>query len=862
MGRKITFNLLNGQGTPVDIAHGWLSIRPTQEYTNGSYLVLATSTERRVTNGTVVFPDVQPSPGVDANTGKYPWCYMFTYRDSNGYKTSWYAAVPEGTGDLLGSDLLILVPDDVHYTIMRGPKGDDGDGLRVLGAFPTFEALQAAVPNPIKGDSYIVGTKVYVWDGAAWGASGDLTGAKGEKGDKGDTGARGATGQTGQTGATGATPVISAVANTGEPGSTVSVVKTGTDTAPVLTFTIPRGNPGEQGLPGTKGDKGDKGDTGNTGAGVPVGGESGQVIVSDGADSTFWASPASTITNATETERGLMSADDKVRLNASVSADTLLGSTKRYLVSKFGGVGDGVTDDATAIKNAINAAYADGGGTVVFDGGSTKTYNTTIINLRSGVNLTSDGAKVMSATGYNMFQGIHETDRAATGYGAGPSNFTVSNLHIIGDLATGKGGNFTLHHSDNVLFVDCWWDGATPVHAMDLCGCSNIRVLRCRFTGTGNTDNTKEAIQVDFSTAIGNSSRDVLTNYDGASSVDITVEDCIFEPGYVGTTKYPAPVPIGSHGASEINHKRINFLSNTVTDALASSSGAFGSQGWVHFYSIESLSVKGNKFIHTGTGPSHAITTQTTVKGIKTSDAQNPSASIASDIIPQRQKDIRIEGNLFSGFKNTANGSYVVGVLGVANPASDDQAVWSVAISGNTFTDIYSGTGVGVGNDAILLAGCRGAYVGNNLFSESKNMLRTTNSAQLVTLTNNTARNLRGQAVVIEGTGNYGWAVTNNSISYMSQFIRTAQVGNMAISGNLVTGSLTPPAGETALIGLNSAQNVNINANVLEAKPSGGLAYGVSLVSSTTRILVTSNICSTATAAVTGTGATTANNIT
>ncbi len=38
--------------------------------------------------------------------------------------------------------------------------------------------------------------------------------------------------------------MITAAAETGEPGTDVTVVQTGTPEAPILTFTIPRGEPG------------------------------------------------------------------------------------------------------------------------------------------------------------------------------------------------------------------------------------------------------------------------------------------------------------------------------------------------------------------------------------------------------------------------------------------------------------------------------------------------------------------------------------------------------------------------------------------------------------------------------------------
>ncbi len=102
---------------------------------------------------------------------------------------------------------------------------------------------------------------------------------------------------------------ISATAVTGEPGTEAKVENTGTGTNPIFKFTIPRGNigptgpqgpkgetgaTGPQGLTGPQGPKGDTGEAGPqgpagpSGAGVPPGGEIGQIIVSTGNGGAEW----------------------------------------------------------------------------------------------------------------------------------------------------------------------------------------------------------------------------------------------------------------------------------------------------------------------------------------------------------------------------------------------------------------------------------------------------------------------------------------------------------------------------------------------------------------------------------------------
>ena len=83
-------------------------------------------------------------------------------------------------------------------------------------------------------------------------------------------------GQQGEPGA--AATVTVGTVTTGEPGTDAIVTNSGTESAAVLNFTIPRGATGAAGATGPQGQKGDKGDPGPAGAGVPDGGTVGQLL--------------------------------------------------------------------------------------------------------------------------------------------------------------------------------------------------------------------------------------------------------------------------------------------------------------------------------------------------------------------------------------------------------------------------------------------------------------------------------------------------------------------------------------------------------------------------------------------------------
>jgi hypothetical protein len=112
-------------------------------------------------------------------------------------------------------------------------NGKDGTSFRVLGIYPTLEELQIAVPNPIIGDSYFVGTEapydVYTWTGSEWLNLGPLQGPEGRGILK-----------------------IERTSGTGAPGTTDIYTITLTDEA-TYTFQVYNGKDGEDGADGAPG---------------------------------------------------------------------------------------------------------------------------------------------------------------------------------------------------------------------------------------------------------------------------------------------------------------------------------------------------------------------------------------------------------------------------------------------------------------------------------------------------------------------------------------------------------------------------------------------------------------------------------
>lgn len=169
---------------------------------------------------------------------------------------------------------------------LKGEKGDTGatgKGLQISGGpYRDITALKAAVPDPVKGDIYLVGSvqpyELYEHNGTSWVNLGQLQGAKGDAGPQGPQGEKGDTGSAGADGATftpsvSETGVISWSNNKGLINPTNRNIKG------------PKGDQGETGAAFTydmftteqlnalkvKGDKGDKGDAGADGAAAGFG---------------------------------------------------------------------------------------------------------------------------------------------------------------------------------------------------------------------------------------------------------------------------------------------------------------------------------------------------------------------------------------------------------------------------------------------------------------------------------------------------------------------------------------------------------------------------------------------------------------
>lgn len=163
------------------------------------------------------------------------------------------------------------VDNTLKWLLKGNIRGAQGEGFQIKKTYDSVAAMNAGYETdnvPLYGFVLIdtgdvndaENARLYVKGDTAYNFLCDLSGAqgiKGEKGEKGDTGDTGAAAGFG-------TPTAEVEPTTGTPS--VTVTASGADTAKVFAFHFA----GLKGEKGDKGDEGDKGDTGDTGTAATV----------------------------------------------------------------------------------------------------------------------------------------------------------------------------------------------------------------------------------------------------------------------------------------------------------------------------------------------------------------------------------------------------------------------------------------------------------------------------------------------------------------------------------------------------------------------------------------------------------------
>ena len=146
----------------------------------------------------------------------------------------------------------------------------------------------------------------------------------------------------------------------------------------------------------------------------------------------------------------------------SLDADTQRKLQETYSVKDAGATGDGVTNDATAFQDAIDTAFAAGGGTVYVPDG-TYIINSTL-EMKSNVTVSCHPAAVVD------FNGVTAGSAAVVFTGTASAEYPFTLARTLGDTSVTLSGSPTFSAGDLVHFVSVrnslsrvdagtWWLG-------------------------------------------------------------------------------------------------------------------------------------------------------------------------------------------------------------------------------------------------------------------------------------------------------------------------------------------------------------------------------------------------------------------
>lgn len=184
-------------------------------------------------------------------------------------------------------------------------------------------------------------------------------------------------------------------------------------------------------------------------------------------------------------------------------------------VRHFGAKGDGIADDTSEIQSAIDAAFAVGGGTVMFPAG---TYNvSSTIELKTGCNMVGAGraSTIRDSVGNRAIVDIHDAtdilvaDLAFTGSGVlgtagraavrlllgtstGGTRVTLQRLYVhnVGTTGIVVGGSST-----DVLVDDCVVS-STAEHGIYISSASSVTVQNCRVHDAGQAGGVSTVVGI------------------------------------------------------------------------------------------------------------------------------------------------------------------------------------------------------------------------------------------------------------------------------------------------------------------------------------------------------------------------------
>ena len=271
-----------------------------------------------------------------------------------------------------------------------------------------------------------------------------------------------------------------------------------------------------------------------------------------------------------------------------------LSGMRIYNPRVYGALGNGTGNDAPFIQDALNDAFAAGGGWVLVPSGTymigeiLRIYRNTRLTLMQGAEFRRNYAGTM------LLNGDGDQDLGGyTGHGDIVIEGGLWNMRGTTSGLTASAMCISIGHARGVTISDVVIQDVSGYHAIELNSTKNATIERCRFLGyvdPGGRD-FSEAVQIDLAKSSGVFGG--FGPYDNTVCEDVTIRDCyVGASGTAGTTAWPRGV--GSHSATvDVAHRRIKIEGNTFEGCL---------QYGVVAYAYNDSTISGNTMESCGSG--------------------------------------------------------------------------------------------------------------------------------------------------------------------------------------------------------------------------------------------------------------------
>ena len=223
--------------------------------------------------------------------------------------------------------------------------------------------------------------------------------------------------------------------------------------------------------------------------------------------------------------------------------------TNNFMVTNYGAVGDGVTDNSGAIQSTINAAAAAGGGMVeIPSAGTLSTYESGPIVLSNSVNLQVDAGAMLQmlprtnwpgTTTFISANGVHDIEISGSGTIDGHAGFGSTNWWQSPTLPTSSRPDMIniQGSSSNILIQGVTLQNPPTFHMVLKGGNLNLTIQNLTVNTPGNSPNTDGMDLASTNVLIQNcsiSDGDDNIEIGGSSSpaASITVSNCVFGTGH------------------------------------------------------------------------------------------------------------------------------------------------------------------------------------------------------------------------------------------------------------------------------------------------------------------------------------------